>query len=187
MAKSKFAKIMRALGIGTSAATLLFGLLYGGFQQGWLLTCAISFGTTAYHFVMRLVVGTAVLKLTDNRFSYKRRWFQPRPWETAFYKMLKVKSWKSSLPTYAPAQFSLRQNALPRVIENMCGAEVTHEIIMVLSFLPLLAVPLWGSLPVFLITSILSALFDSIFVIAQRFNRPRLVSILKKQEARSFE
>ena len=32
-------------------------------------------------------------------------------------------------------------------------------------------------------TSLLAALFDSIFVIAQRYNRPRLIRIYEKQEA----
>ena len=66
----------------------------------------------------------------------------------------------------------------------MCGAEIVHELIMILSFLPMLTVPVFGSLPVFLITSVVSALFDSIFVMAQRFNRPRLVRIYEKQEAK---
>lgn len=38
----------------------------------------------------------------------------------------------------------------------------------------------FGSLEVFIITSCLSALFDSIFVIMQRFNRPRLMRLVKK-------
>jgi hypothetical protein len=183
MAKSKFAKIMGALAIGTSAATLLIILLYGRFQQGWLLTCAIAFGTTAYHFVMRLSVGYLLLKLTNYNFHYRHFWFQSRKWEPAFYKSLRIRKWKGKLPTYAPSQFSLAEQPLSRVIQNMCGAELVHEIIMVLSFLPLLAVPIWGEFWVFAITSLLAALFDSIFVIAQRYNRPRLIRIYEKQEA----
>ena len=69
----------------------------------------------------------------------------------------------------------------------MCGAEIVHEVIMVLSFLPLLTVPFFGTFPVFLMTSALSALFDSIFVMAQRYNRPRLVRIYEKQETKAHE
>ena len=69
----------------------------------------------------------------------------------------------------------------------MCGAEIVHEIIMVLSFLPLLAIPVFGAFPVFLITSVLAALFDGVFVMAQRYNRPRLVRILEKKEANAHE
>ena len=66
----------------------------------------------------------------------------------------------------------------------MCGAEIVHEIIMILSFLPLLAIPVFGEGAVFCITSLLSALFDSLFVMAQRFNRPRLIRVYEKQEGK---
>ena len=152
-----------------------------------MLVAAISTGTTAYHFLMRLAVGYIVPKLTRYDFDYRFPWFQPRKWEARFYKKLHVRNWKGRLPTYAPGQFSLKENTLHRIIQNMCGAEIVHEIIMMLSFLPLLTVPFFGAFPVFLITSVLAALFDSIFVIAQRYNRPRLVKILKKQEANTHE
>ncbi len=90
------------------------------------------------------------------------------------------------MPTYDPSQFSLTENALEQVIRNMCGAEIVHEIIMLCSFLPLLVIPVFGAWPVFLITSVLAALFDSLFVMAQRYNRPRLERIYEKQEARNL-
>ena len=79
------------------------------------------------------------------------------------------------------------ENSLYRIIQNMCGAEIVHEIIMVMSFLPLATVPVFGSFPVFLITSLLAAMYDGIFVMAQRYNRPRLVRIYEKQEAKTHE
>jgi hypothetical protein len=186
MDKSKFALIMKAIAIITSAVTVL--LLCIPFRQAdWWLPCTISLGTTAYHFVMRLAVGYLLPALTNYHFDYHHPWFQPRKWEAVFYKRLRVRSWKGKLPTYAPSQFSLEGQSLHRVIQNMCGAELVHEIIMVLSFLPLLTVPLWGEFGVFLITSALAALFDSIFVMAQRHNRPRLVRIYEKKEAKASE
>ena len=74
-----------------------------------------------------------------------------------------------------------------QIIQNTCGAEIVHEIIMLLSFLPLVTVPVFGSFFVFITTSVLAAMFDSIFVIAQRYNRPRLVRIYEKQEAKAHE
>ena len=65
----------------------------------------------------------------------------------------------------------------------MCGAELVHEVIILFSFLPLLFTIPFGAFPVFLITSLLAAMYDSIFVVAQRSNRPRLVRILQKKEA----
>ena len=186
MDKSKFALIMKTAAIITSVVTVL--LLCLPFRHArWWLTCALSFGTTAYHFVMRLVVGYLLPKLTNYDFDYRHFWFQPRSWEPAFYKKLHVRKWKGSLPTYAPSQFSLEEQSLHRIIQNMCGAELVHEIIMIFSFLPLLVVPVWGEFWVFLITSALAALFDSIFVMAQRYNRPRLVRIYERQEAKASE
>ena len=182
LSERKFPILMQSIAALTSGVTLLLLLQFRHTKTDWALTAAISVGTAAYHFLMRLAVGFVVPKVTGYRFDYRKSWFQPRKWETAFYKKLKVKQWKGHLPTYAPGQFSLKSNSVLRVIQNMCGAEVVHEIIMVLSFLPLLLVPVFGEFPVFLITSSLSALFDSLFVIAQRYNRPRLVRIFEKQK-----
>jgi hypothetical protein len=185
--KGKFPLVMKFLATTTTAATVLLLLIRPYWHPDWWLPCTISFGTTAYHFVMRLAVGYLLPKLTNYDFDYRNPWFQPRKWEAVFYKRLRVKSWKGKLPTYAPSQFSLKEQSLYRMIQNMCGAELVHEIIMVLSFLPLLTVPLWGEFWVFLITSVLAALFDSIFVMTQRHNRPRLVRIYEKQEAKICE
>ena len=187
MEKGKFPLVMKSVATTTTAATVLLLLIRPYWQPDWWLACTISFGTTAYHFVMRLAVGYFLPKLTNYDFDYHHPWFQPRKWEPAFYKKLQVRKWKGKIPTYAPGQFSLKDQSLYRVIQNMCGAELVHEIIMILSFLPLLAVSIWGEFRVFLITSLLAALFDSIFVIAQRYNRPRLVRIYEKQEATAHE
>ena len=185
--KNKFPLVMKATALITVLLTAMLSAAYSFFHQGWMLDAAITFGTTAYHFVMRLAVGYIIPKLTNYDFDYRRRWFQPRAWEPGFYKLLRIKRWKGKLPTYAPGQFSLAENSLHRIIQNMCGAELVHEVIMVLSFLPLLTVPVFGAFPVFFITSLLSALFDGLFVMAQRFNRPRLVRIYEKQEAKAHE
>ena len=182
MSESKFPMIMQSTAAITSAITLLLLLIFWRTQAVWALPAAISFGTTAYHFVMRLAVGYVIPRITGYRFDYRKAWFQPRKWEAPLYRKLKVKRWKGHIPTYAPSQFSLKTNSTLRVIQNMCGAELVHEVIMVLSFLPLLTVPIFGEFPVFFLTSLLSALFDSLFVIAQRYNRPRLIRIYEKQK-----
>ena len=181
--KISFPVVMKSIALVTSAITALLAALYYVYPYGWILSCAISFGTTAYHFVMRLLVGHTVLWLTHYAFDYRNRWFSPRKWEAVFYRFLRVKYWKYCIPTYDPSAFSLKQHTLQQVIRNMCGAEIVHEVIIVLSFVPISFSFLFGEFPVFLITSILAALYDSIFVIVQRYNRPRLIRILNKQEA----
>ena len=156
-------------------------LLHCIFPQGWLLTVAISTGTTCYHFAMRLIVGAIVPQFVAH--PMKCRWFQQKAFEPELYKTLRVKQWKDHMPTYNPASFSLKENSLDQIVHNCCVSEAVHEVIILFSFVPLLFTFLWGAFPVFLITSILSALFDCSFVIIQRYNRPRLVRILTKKEA----
>ena len=183
--KNKFPLIMKSAAVFTAAVTILLVLLYHFYGTNRLLVTAISFGTTAYHFIMRLMVGYIVPKVTRYDFDCKHPWFHPRGWETRLYKYLRLKRWKGKLPTYAPEQFSLENNSLHRIIQNMCGAEVVHEIIILLSFLPLLLIPVFGAAEAFWITSLASAAFDCLFVMAQRYNRPRLVRIYKKHNSKA--
>ena len=172
---------MKSVAGFTSAVTVGLVLAYWHWGLEWMLIAAISFGTTAYHFVMRLVVGYSIPKVTHYDFDYTHPWFQPRTWEGVFYNKLKLHRWKGQLPTYAPDQFDLKGNSLHRIIQNMCGAEIVHETIMILSFLPLVLVPVFGEFGVFFVTSVCAAAFDGLFVMAQRYNRPRVVRIFEKR------
>lgn len=160
--------------------TLCFGAGYRQAGADWLLSAAITFGTVFYHLAMRLVVGAAVPvpKRTDDQ------WFQPRSFEPGLYRVLKVRQWKGRLPTFLPEQFSLGWAGIEGVLRNSCKAEIVHEIIMLLSFLPVLAIPKLGAPEVFWATSVLSALFDGCFVAIQRYNRPRLLRLAKKEASR---
>jgi len=142
----------------------------------------ITFGTCSYHFLMRLVVGALI---PQERIDPSHRWFKERSWEPAFYKVIKIKSWKNSMPTFNQELFSVKDLSYQEILQNMCGAEVVHEVIIVLSFLPLLCIPYLGGMPAFLITSILAALVDLSFVCLQRFNRPRIVKIIDRRKKRS--
>ena len=183
--KASFPTIMKCTAVVTCAATAVLGLLYHFTPQGWILSAAISTGTTFYHFAMRLLVGTLVPPFV--KCPMQHQWFQPKSFEPKLYEMLKVKHWKDRMPTYDPASFSLRENTLEQIVDNCCVSEAVHEIIVLFSFVPLLFALLWGAFPVFLITSVLAALFDSCFVMMQRYNRPRLIRILKKKEAKAHE
>ena len=181
---NKFPQIMKSVAVITGAATLVLTVLYARLPLDWLLTAAISLGTTCFHFGMRLAVGRIIPPLVRN-VSWQHRWFQPQKWEAGLYSRLNVKNWKGKLPTYDPGQFDLRENSLEQVIQNTCGAEVVHEVIILCSFVPLLFSLAFGAFPVFLLTSLAAALYDSIFVIAQRYNRPRLVRILEKRSPKT--
>lgn len=142
---------------------------------------AISCGTACYHFCMRLAVGYAVNGIMKNRADYTAKWFQLRKWETALYRKLRVRKWKKHLPSYDPSLFDLKKHSLDAIVQAMCQAEIVHEIIVILSFIPLFFSILFDSFAVFFITSLLSACFDLCFVILQRYNRPRLIKLIAKQ------
>ena len=61
----------------------------------------------------------------------------------------------------------------------MCQAELVHETIVVLSFLPILAGIWFGDFPVFIITSLVAAMVDMSFVIMQRYNRQRIMKVMR--------
>ncbi len=159
----------------------VFALLYRHTQIGWMLPCAISFGTIAYHFLIRFLSPLILNCLFHKRYSYRSCWFQQKRWEPKLYRFLRVKDWKKHVPAYDPSEFSLKTHAPEEIIRNMCHAELVHELIVLLSFSSLLLAIPFGAFPVFLITAILAAIFDLSFVILQRYNRLRLAAILEKR------
>ena len=145
-----------------------------------LFTVAITLGTCFYHFAMRLIVGLLCIDtIFHNKMNYNRWWFRERKGEARFYKILHVQNWKKHLPTFKPEYFDIKKHSIEEIIQATCQAEVVHEIIMVLSFVPVIFTVWFGALLAFLITSCVAFCFDSIFVILQRYNRPRLIRLLK--------
>ena len=63
----------------------------------------------------------------------------------------------------------------------MAKSEIDHWVNEAISISTLLFAILWGELWVFLISAIAAMIFDSQFIIIQRYNRPRIVKILEKQ------
>lgn len=174
---------------GMKWATVVFSLLtvvFAGLHWRhfpWALPYAITCGTCLYHFAMRLLVGHVLDLVMGNKADYRKRWYQLRPFETRLYKVLKVKKWKGKMPTYDPTCFDPKLHTWDEIAQAMCQAELVHEVILVLSFLPLLGAIPFGSLGVFATTSLLAALYDLSFVIMQRYNRPRIIKLLEKERA----
>lgn len=178
------AKKMKLVAAITAVLTAVFSVLYCCTSLDFSLTMAITFGTMAYHFIMRLAVGFAIHSLLHNRVDYRLKWFVVSDREMELYKKLGVKKWKNQMPTYDPSAFDKGIHSWDEIAQAMCQAELVHEVIVVLSFVPILAAILFGELAVFLITSILSACFDLMFVMIQRFNRTRIIKLLDKGNVR---
>lgn len=178
------AKIVKGIAAFSLAATVILAISYKVTSSGILLPLAITSGTIAYHFVMRLMVGLAFHATMRNKADYRKRWYQVSNWEMAVYEKLKVKQWKRRMPTYDPALFDPRLHTWEEIVQAMCQAELVHETIAVLSFLPILAGIWFGEYPVFIVTSVLSAACDMVFVIMQRYNRQRVTKLLNRKSVR---
>lgn len=84
------------------------------------------------------------------------------------------------LPTYAPHLFDHKKHRWDEIAQASCQAELVHETIILLSFVPIVFSIWAGAIMVFTITSVLAAAFDMTFVIIQRYNRTRIVGLMER-------
>ena len=160
---------------------LLISIILFCFTENHILySAAITFGTVFYHFAMRLAVGYIIDFSFHNHIDYRKKWFQERSFEAKLYKKLRVKQWKKLIPSFRPEDFSLEKQSVTDIIKATCQAEIVHEIIMLLSFVPVIFSIRFGASEVFWITSFAAFLVDGVFVILQRYNRPRLMRLAEK-------
>ena len=162
---------------------ILTSILYKTLGSGVYLSLAITFLTTFYHFAMRILVACIITVLRKNKAETDILSFRLNAFEKSFYKAIKLQNWKAYAPTFRKELFSLKKNPLQSIYHNMTNAEISHGLIVPLSFLPLIfSKPLNGFVP-FFITSVLAACFDLQFVFIQRFNKERLSKLIAKKSA----
>ena len=174
------AKVMKIFALLSTIITIIFFIIFKHYNINIFYTLMITFGTIAYHFLMRLAVGYIINFIYKNKVNYNRKWFKVKNFEMKIYKKLNVKKWKNKMPTYAPDTFDISKHSIEEILMTMCQAEIVHEIIFLFSFVPLSVISYFGAGWAFIITSILSAMFDLTFVIIQRFNRDRILRIKSK-------
>lgn len=147
----------------------------------------ITFATITFHFWLRAICGAifSTVKLTGDE-----SFFNVSSKELKLYEKLGVKKWKDKLPIYNPELF--KEKDLKKLYSNMLHSELVHIAIAVFSFAPLFLSIFWNylqdSIIIFFITSVFASLVDMTFVIAQRYNRPRvkhLMSLIIKEHQKS--
>jgi len=175
------AKAMKRTAAISLLLTVCFCLLYRLTSSGLLFALAVTAGTVAYHFLIRLLVGASFDAMMKNKADYTKKWFQVSKWEMKWYQRLKVKSWKSKMPTYDMDTFDVSKHSWEEILQATCQSELVHETNVIFSFLPVAASIWFGAFAVFLITSILGAVFDLMFVFMQRFNRCRILRLNAKK------
>lgn len=147
----------------------------------------IFFMTAAYHLITRLVAGTFCDGALENGIDPDNHWFADSGAEQAIYRAIGVKSWKNRLPAPDAWKFSIKRRSLEDVIAESCRTELVHEIGAVASLLAILLTIPFGYLWFFIMTSVLGGIFDLVFVIVQRYNRPRLMRTAAKKRMLFFE
>ena len=166
------------------AGTVLLSVLYQKTVCEVFLPLTITFGTISYHAAMRLLVGLAFRVVMQNRANYQKRWYHVGEHEMAFYEKLGIKNWKRRMPTYDHTLFDPRVHTWADIAQAMCQAELIHETIALLSFLPIAAGIWFGAYPIFIVTSVLAAGCDMLFVMMQRYNRQRIMKLLERESIR---
>ena len=147
-----------------------------------LWTGIVAF-TIMYHFWVRIIMGN-VFKLFKKHINYNQKWFKERKFEKGLYKLLHVKEWKGKALTYNPESFSLKKHSLKEIANTMCKSEVDHWVNEVISLSTLLFAIPWGAFYIFLISAIVAMIFDSQFIIIQRYNRPRVLKSMDRANRR---
>ncbi len=179
-------KILEALALLFVLLTVFFVVLYICVGAKVFFSLTITFGTFAYHLCIRLMIGLVIHSVLKNYADYTRKWYQIKPWEKKLYKAIKVKKWKTRMPTYNTSFFDVTKHSWDEIAQASCQAEIVDETIIVFSFLPII-LSIWvGDYLVFLLTSIAAALFDLLFVIMQRYNRPRILKMMKLEKVKSL-
>lgn len=175
-------KTIKSITILCFVTAVVASVLFHCLDKGIYLTLAITFGTVFYHLGIRLFIGYIFNAKMNNHADYTKKWYQVHTWEIKLYEFLHVKTLKSKMPTYTPSVFSIKTHTLSEIAQATCQSELVHETNIILSFIPLIASKWFGSFYVFLITSICGAVFDLLFVIIQRYNRPRLIKIIVREK-----
>ena len=176
------AKTMKRIAIISVLLTVAFGVLYQTISNSVIFSLMITSGTIAYHFIIRLLIGTMVNWKMKNKADVTKKWYYVSVSELKLYDKLKVKKWKNKMPTYDEDTFDVSKHTWEEIIQATCQSEIVHEVNALFSFFPIVASVWFGSFGVFLITSTLGAAFDMMFVCMQRFNRSRLLKMVTKRK-----
>ncbi len=114
-------------------------------------------------------------------FPYRSFAFEKRG---TIYNRLHIKVWQSKVPDMSRILPDLMpgkrlsadyREQLPRMVQETCIAELTH---FVLCLTGLYCMKLWRGMGGFIL-SILNLLGNAVFIIIQRYNRPRLMCLQK--------
>ena len=148
---------------------------------------------TVLHFGTAELVTHLPLDVQHRLFDWQRPFFHVSEKEMTLYRRLRLPRWKDRLPQFNP-EFDKRHLAAsltPAYLRDFlgvtCHAEIIHELIALLGFFSLFFCLLcerpldW--LPLFFLIALFIGLCNLPFAAIQRYNRYRLLRLLRRVEA----
>lgn len=162
-------------------SAICFTMYYSGRTDSEVVkwTGVVTF-TIMYHFWVRIILGN-VSKLFRKHIRYDQWWFKEHKFEKHLYKFLRVKKWKDKTFTYNPGDFDVKNKPLDEIANIMAKSEVDHWINEAISLSTMLFGLIWGHPWLFIVSAIAAMIFDSQFIIIQRYNRPRILKLLERK------
>ena len=143
---------------------------------------------------INIAVPWLVRFLVPKKYFNENRWlFKERKFESSFYRKIKVTKWKDKLPD-AGKLIHFQRDSLPcditeeyinRFITECCIAELGHLTVGIVGFSSLFFVffipgdKKMEHLGVFLLLAVMDMAIQMLFIIIQRYNRPRLIKLRK--------
>lgn len=106
---------------------------------------------------------------------YNRLWLREFKGEQKFFSAIRLKKWKDRAATWNTGLFAAKDISQLRLAINMTQSEIVHELIFLLSFLPLLLARQFSHLPLLAVLCAAFAVANLPFVFIQRYNRPRVM------------
>lgn len=159
---------------------IAFFVLSFCYDDAWIEILGVTLITSYYHICIRPLTGSILNLKYHNNINWNHWWFKEKKFEKRIYKFLKVKKWKKLMPTYDKDAFNFEEKSLKEIIGATCQAELVHELMLVESFLPLFLIIPYGRIVVFVSTTIFCIFIELIFIMIQRYNRPRLLKLYSK-------
>ena len=162
-------------------------------------TLVIALLNTAFWFALHFGIAELLTSLPAGirrrLFDWNRPFFRVSEREMAFYRRIRLPRWKDRLPQFN-SEFDKRHLAvsptpayLRKFLEVTCHAEMIHELIALLGFLSLFFCLLCEQplnwLPLFWGIALFIGLCNLPFAANQRYNRFRLVRLLRRMEAKT--
>ena len=143
---------------------------------------------------INIIIPWLVRFLVPKRLFDENIWlFKERSFESSFYRKIKVNKWKGKLPdaerlirfqrSYLPQ--NIDKSYINRFITECCIAELGHLAVGISGFFSLLFPVFFPQNLqlrvgiIFFVMSVIDLFAQSLFIIIQRYNRPRLIRLKK--------